>query len=53
MLRSSPLNFSPLSLTVINGIYSIRMPIASTTINKANIEKSWELIKSISNDIIK
>ena len=42
-----------LSHTVINGIYSIRMPIASTTINKTNIKKSWELIKSVSNDIIK
>ena len=42
-----------LSHTIINGIYSIRMPIASTTINKTNIKKSWELIKSVSNDIIK
>ena len=42
-----------LSHTVINNIYSIRMPIASTSINKKNIVKSWELIKNISNDIIK
>ena len=42
-----------ISHTVINGIYSIRMPIASTTIQKNHIDKSWSLIKKMSKDIIK
>ena len=42
-----------ISHTVINGIYSIRMPIASTTIEKKHIDKSWNLIKAMSKDIIK
>ena len=40
-----------LSHTMINDIYSIRMPIGSTSVNK-NIKSSWELIKKTSQDII-
>jgi hypothetical protein len=38
---------------MINDIYSIRMPIGSTTITIKNIESSWKLIKKVSQDIIK
>ncbi len=41
-----------LSHTMINDIYSIRMPIGSTTVNIENIKSSWKLIKKISQDII-
>ena len=41
-----------LSHTKINDIVSIRMPIGSTYIKKKHIEKSWKLIKKISNSII-
>ena len=42
-----------ISHTVINGVYSIRMPIASTTIERKNLDKSWELIQKTSKNIIK
>ena len=42
-----------ISHTIINGVYSIRMPIASTTIEKNNLDNSWELIQKISKNIIK
>ena len=41
-----------LSHTMINDIYSIRMPIGSTSVNIGNIKSSWELIKKTSQDII-
>ena len=41
-----------LSHTMINDIYSIRMPIGSTSVNIDNIKSSWKLIKKISQDII-
>lgn len=41
-----------LSHTMINDIYSIRMPIGSTTVNIENIKSSWKLIKKVSQDII-
>jgi len=37
---------------MINDIYSIRMPIGSTSVNIGNIKSSWELIKKTSKDII-
>ena len=42
-----------ISHTIINGVYSIRMPIASTTIEKNNLDNSWKLIQKISKNIIK
>ena len=41
-----------LSHTMINDIYSIRMPIGSTSVNIDNIKSSWKLIKKVSQDII-
>ena len=41
-----------LSHTMINNIYSIRMPIGSTTVGIENIKSSWKLIKKTSQDII-
>ena len=41
-----------LSHTMINNIYSIRMPIGSTTVGIENIKSSWKLIKKISQNII-
>ena len=41
-----------LSHTMINEIYSIRMPIGSTTVGIENIKSSWKLIKKTSQDII-
>ena len=41
-----------LSHTMINDIYSIRMPIGSTSVNIRNIKSSWELIKKTSQNII-
>ena len=41
-----------LSHTMINDIYSIRMPIGSTTVGIENIKSSWKLIKKTSQDII-
>ena len=41
-----------LSHTKIDDIVSIRMPIGSTYIKRKHIEKSWKLIKEISNSII-
>ena len=41
-----------ISHTIINGIYSIRMPIASTTIQKHHVDKSWDLIQKTSKDVI-
>ena len=41
-----------LSHTMINDIYSIRMPIGSTSVNINNIKSSWKLIKKVSQDII-
>ena len=41
-----------LSHTMINEIYSIRMPIGSTTVGMENIKSSWKLIKKTSQDII-
>lgn len=37
---------------MINDIYSIRMPIGSTSVNIDNIKSSWKLIKKVSQDII-
>ena len=42
-----------LSHTMINDIYSIRMPIGSTFADKKNVDESWDLIKKTSNNIIK
>ena len=41
-----------LSHTMINNIYSIRMPIGSTTVGIENIKSSWKLIKKTSQNII-
>lgn len=41
-----------LSHTMINDIYSIRMPIGSTTVGIENIKSSWRLIKKTSQNII-
>ena len=41
-----------LSHTMINDIYSIRMPIGSTTVGIENIKSSWKLIKKTSQNII-
>ena len=41
-----------LSHTMISDIYSIRMPIGSTSVNIDNIKSSWKLIKKVSQDII-
>ena len=41
-----------LSHTMINDIYSIRMPIGSTSVNIDNIKSSWKLIKKVSQNII-
>ena len=41
-----------LSHTMINNIYSIRMPIGSTTVGIENIKSSWKLIKKTSQEII-
>ena len=42
-----------LSHTKVNDNISIRMPIGSTFANKKTVKESWELIKKVSDDIIK
>ena len=42
-----------ISHTKVNDNISIRMPIGSTFANKKTVEESWELIKKVSDNIIK
>ena len=42
-----------ISHTKVNDNISIRMPIGSTIANKKTVEESWELIKKVSDNIIK
>ena len=47
----------PLGLVLVphnvNDNISIRMPIGCTFANKKTVKESWELIKKVSDDIIK
>ena len=42
-----------LSHTKVNDNISIRMPIGSTFASKKTVKESWELIKKVSDNIIK
>ncbi len=41
-----------LTHTLVDGKYSIRMPIGNTLVNKRHVEDSWKLIKKVSQEII-